>query len=61
MPQYLVANYLPTTVLPSQKRTAADGIRSYVLHDGKEGYGGDSTPHWPPHLMFFYSDTDPAI
>jgi hypothetical protein len=28
---------------------------------GKEGYGGDSNPHWPPHLMFFYSDTDPAI
>jgi hypothetical protein len=27
---------------------------------GKEGYGGDSSPHWPPHLMFFYSDTDPA-
>ena len=18
-------------------------------------------PHWPPHLMFFHSDTDPAI
>jgi hypothetical protein len=28
---------------------------------GKEGYGGDVVPHWPPHLMFFYSDTDPAI
>lgn len=28
---------------------------------GKEGYGGDVAPHWPPHLMFFYSDTDPAI
>ncbi len=27
----------------------------------KQGYAGDSTPHWPPHLMFFYSDTDPAI
>jgi hypothetical protein len=27
----------------------------------KQGYVGDSTPHWPPHLMFFYSDTDPAI
>jgi hypothetical protein len=26
----------------------------------KEGYGGDSVPHWPPHLMFFYSDFDPA-
>src|SRR6202167_3935461 len=27
---------------------------------GKQGYGGDSAPHWPSHLMFFYSDTDPA-
>jgi hypothetical protein len=28
---------------------------------GKHGYGGDVAPHWPPHLMFFYSDTEPAI
>ncbi len=28
---------------------------------GKQGYGGDVAPHWPAHLMFFYSDTDPAI
>ncbi len=28
---------------------------------GKEGYGGDVIPHWPPHLMFFYSDFDPAL
>ncbi len=28
---------------------------------GKQGYGGESAPHWPPHLMFFFSDTDPAI
>jgi len=27
---------------------------------GKEGYGGDVAPHWPAHLMFFFSDTDPA-
>lgn len=25
------------------------------------GVGEDSAPHWFPHLMFFYSDTDPAI
>jgi hypothetical protein len=35
------------------------GAMSYMM--GKEGYGGDVAPHWPPHLMFFYSDTDPAI
>lgn len=27
----------------------------------KQGYGGDVIPHWPPHLMFFYSQTHPAI
>jgi hypothetical protein len=27
----------------------------------KRGYGGDTAPHWPSHLMLFYSDTDPAI
>ena len=35
------------------------GAMCYML--SKQGYGGDSSPHWPPHLMFFYSDTDPAI
>lgn len=35
------------------------GAMCYMM--GKRGYGGDSAPHWPPHLMFFYSDTDPAI
>ena len=35
------------------------GAMCYML--SKQGFGGDSTPHWPPHLMFFYSDTDPAI
>ena len=25
----------------------------------KEGYGGDVIPHWPSHVMFFYSQTDP--
>jgi hypothetical protein len=35
------------------------GAMCYML--SKEGYGGATIPHWPPHLMFFYSDTDPAI
>ena len=35
------------------------GSMCYMM--GKQGYGGDVAPHWPPHLMFFYSDTDPAI
>ena len=35
------------------------GAMCYMM--GKEGYGGDVAPHWPAHLMFFYSDVDPAI
>jgi hypothetical protein len=27
---------------------------------GKQGYGGDTNPHWPSHLMFFFNDTDLA-
>jgi hypothetical protein len=32
------------------------GAMCYMM--GKEGYVGDSNPHWPSHLMFFYSDID---
>ena len=35
------------------------GAMCYMM--SKQGYGGDSTEHWPSHLMFFYSQTDPAI
>jgi hypothetical protein len=35
------------------------GAMCYMM--SKRGYGGDSAPHWPSHLMFFYSDTDSAI
>ncbi|HTU51939.1 MAG TPA: hypothetical protein VMF56_15210 [Acidobacteriaceae bacterium] len=34
------------------------GAMCYMM--GKKGYGGDSNPHWPPHLMFFYTDFDVA-
>lgn len=34
------------------------GAMCYML--SKQGYAGDGVPHWPPHLMFFYSNTDPA-
>lgn len=34
------------------------GAMCYMM--SKEGYGGDAAPHWPSHLMFFYSDVDPA-
>ena len=35
------------------------GAMCYMM--SKEGYGGATLPHWPSHLMFFFSDTDPAI
>jgi hypothetical protein len=35
------------------------GAMCYMM--GKQGYGGDVAPHWPAHLMFFYTDTDPAL
>jgi hypothetical protein len=35
------------------------GAMCYMM--SKQGYGGDVLPHWPSHLMFFFSDTDPAI
>jgi hypothetical protein len=34
------------------------GAMCYML--SKQGYGGDSVEHWHPHLMFYYSQTDPA-
>jgi len=35
------------------------GAMCYMM--SKLGNGGDTIPHWPSHLMFFYSDADPAI
>ncbi|MGB8582770.1 MAG: hypothetical protein WCD47_18260 [Candidatus Sulfotelmatobacter sp.] len=35
------------------------GAMCYMM--SRQGYGGDTLPHWPSHLMFFFSDTDPAI
>ena len=34
------------------------GAMCYMM--SKQGYGGDTAPHWPSHLMFFYSQTEPA-
>lgn len=35
------------------------GAMCYMM--GNQGFGGDTAPHWPAHLMFFYSDTDLAV
>jgi hypothetical protein len=34
------------------------GAMCYMM--SKQGYGGDSVEHWPPHLMFYFSQTDPG-
>jgi hypothetical protein len=49
-----IANAFAKKELPAME----PGAMCYMT--GKQGYGGDVVPHWPPHLMFFYSDTDPA-
>ena len=50
-----IANAIAKKELPAME----PGSMCYMT--GKQGYGGDVAPHWPPHLMFFYSDTDPEI
>jgi hypothetical protein len=34
------------------------GAMCYMM--SKQGYGGDSVPHWPAHVMLYYPPTDPA-
>ena len=50
-----IANAFAKKELPAME----PGSMCYMT--GKEGYGGDVAPHWPPHLMFFYSDFEPAL
>jgi hypothetical protein len=38
--------------------TIEPGAMCYMM--SKQGYGGDSVAHWPSHVMFFYSQFDPA-
>src|SRR5206468_11328983 len=51
----IIAEALAKKELPAME----SGSMCYMT--GREGYGGDVAPHWPPHLMFFYSDFEPAI
>ncbi len=50
-----MANAVAKKELPAME----PGAMCYMM--SKQGYGGDVAPHWPSHLMFFYSDIDPAI
>ncbi len=49
-----IAAAIATKELPVME----SGAMCYMM--SKQGYGGDGVEHWPSHLMFFYSQTDPA-
>jgi hypothetical protein len=49
-----IAAAVATKELPPMKL----GAMCFMM--SKQGFGGDSVPHWPSHLMFFFSDIDPA-
>ena len=34
------------------------GAMCYMM--SKDGFGGDASPHWPSHVMFFFTDTELA-
>ena len=46
------------TALAEELPALKSGAMCYMM--SKQGYGGDSVKHWPSHLMFYYSQTDPA-
>jgi len=49
---------IPAALAKKELPPMAPGAMCYMT--GKQGYGGDVAPHWPAHLMFFFTDTDPA-
>lgn len=49
---------IPAALASRELPPMEPGAMCYMM--GKEGYGGDVQPHWPAHLMFFFTDTDPA-
>jgi hypothetical protein len=50
---------IPAALAKKELPPMEPGAMCYMM--GNQGYGGDVAPHWPSHLMFFYSDTDPVI
>ncbi len=57
--QAQITEAIPAALAKKELPLMEPGAMCYMM--GKEGYGGDVAPHWPAHLMFFFSDTDPAI
>jgi hypothetical protein len=54
-----LAKTVAAAVQNKELPTMEPGAMCYMM--SKQGYGGDTAKHWPSHLMFFYSKTDPAI
>lgn len=50
---------IPAAIAKKELPPMESGAMCYMM--SKQGYGGDIAPRWPSHLMFFYSDMDPAI
>ena len=49
---------IPAAIARKELPPMAPGAMCYMM--SREGYGGDSNPHWPSHIMFFYTDLDLA-
>jgi hypothetical protein len=56
--QAQINNSIPAALASKELPPMEPGAMSYMT--GKQGYGGDVLPHWPAHLMFFFTDTDAA-
>lgn len=50
----IIATAVDNKELPAME----PGAMCYMM--SKQGYGGDSIPHWHPHLMFYDLQIDPA-
>jgi hypothetical protein len=49
---------IPAALASKELPSMLPGAMCYMM--SKQGYGGERIPHWPSHVMFFFSDTDPA-
>jgi hypothetical protein len=49
---------IPAAIASRELPPMEPGAMCYMMSN--EGYGGDSSPHWPSHLMFFYTDAELA-
>jgi hypothetical protein len=53
-----VDDAIATAVEKKELPAMEKGAMCYMM--SRQGYGGDSAPHWPSHVMFFFSELDAA-